>query len=158
MKNNMYLTEADVETKFIYAYLIDEVLEVSGKNVSFHVPVKITQGRKTVTKEADVLIKNSKGENVVVIDSKAPDVKLEPYFDQIDSYAFRLETPISILSNYYRTVVRVYLSGNKKEIILDQTIEEMEADHILPWCDGGKTSVDNCQMLCREHNRQKSGK
>ena len=50
------------------------------------------------------------------------------YFDQIDSYAFRLETPISILSNYYRTVVRVYLSGNKKEIIFDQTIEEMEAD------------------------------
>ncbi|MBQ4270124.1 MAG: HNH endonuclease, partial [Clostridia bacterium] len=37
-------------------------------------------------------------------------------------------------------------------------IEEMEADHILPWCDGGKTSVENCQMLCREHNRQKSGK
>ena len=127
-KNNMYLTEADVETKFIYAYLLEKVLEVSGENVSFHVPVKITQGRKTLNKEADVLIKNDKGENVVVIDSKAPDEKLDTYFDQIDSYAFRLETPISILSNYYRTVVRVYLSGNKKEIIFDQTIEEMEAD------------------------------
>ena len=127
-KNNMYLTEADVETKFIYAYLLEKVLEVSGENVSFHVPVKITQGRKTLNKEADVLIRNDKGENVVVIDSKAPDEKLDTYFDQIDSYAFRLETPISILSNYYRTVVRVYLSGNKKEIIFDQTIEEMEAD------------------------------
>ena len=68
MKNDTYLTEADVETKFIYSYLIDKVLEVSEKNVSFHVPVRITQGRKTVTKEADVLIKNDKGENVVVID------------------------------------------------------------------------------------------
>ena len=38
------------------------------------------------------------------------------------------------------------------------TIEEMEADHIIPWRDGGKTSTDNCQMLCKEHNRMKSSK
>ena len=36
-------------------------------------------------------------------------------------------------------------------------IEEMEADHITPWHDSGKTSADNCQMLCREDNRRKSG-
>lgn len=36
-------------------------------------------------------------------------------------------------------------------------IEEMEADHITPWHDGGKTISDNCQMLCRECNRRKSG-
>ena len=37
-------------------------------------------------------------------------------------------------------------------------LEEMEADHITPWCEGGKTSTDNCQMLCKEHNRRKSNK
>lgn len=37
-------------------------------------------------------------------------------------------------------------------------LEEMEADHITPWCKGGKTNVDNCQMLCKEHNRIKSSK
>lgn len=37
-------------------------------------------------------------------------------------------------------------------------IEEMEADHITPWCEGGKTCAENCQMLCREHNRRKSDK
>jgi len=36
-------------------------------------------------------------------------------------------------------------------------IEEMEADHITPWHEGGKTLAQNCQMLCREHNRTKSG-
>ena len=36
------------------------------------------------------------------------------------------------------------------------SIEEMEADHITPWIDGGKTSAENCQMLCKEHNRRKS--
>ena len=37
-------------------------------------------------------------------------------------------------------------------------IEGMEADHITPWHEGGKTSAENCQMLCKECNRRKSGK
>ena len=37
-------------------------------------------------------------------------------------------------------------------------IDEMEADHITPWHDGGKTLEKNCQMLCKECNRTKSGK
>lgn len=37
-------------------------------------------------------------------------------------------------------------------------IEEMEADHILPWSKGGKTERDNCQMLCKQCNRRKSNK
>lgn len=36
-------------------------------------------------------------------------------------------------------------------------IEEMEADHITPWHEGGKTNAENCQMLCKEDNRRKSG-
>lgn len=37
-------------------------------------------------------------------------------------------------------------------------IEQMEADHITPWCQGGHTTKDNCQMLCRNCNRKKSNK
>ena len=37
-------------------------------------------------------------------------------------------------------------------------IEQMEADHIIPWCEGGKTTIENCQMLCRTCNRKKSNK
>ena len=37
-------------------------------------------------------------------------------------------------------------------------IEEMEADHIKPWHEGGKTIAGNCQMLCKQDNRTKSGK
>jgi hypothetical protein len=36
--------------------------------------------------------------------------------------------------------------------------EEMEADHITPWSKNGKTVLENCQMLCKDHNRTKSGK
>lgn len=35
-------------------------------------------------------------------------------------------------------------------------LKEMEADHITPWIDGGKTILENCQMLCRTCNRSKS--
>ncbi len=36
-------------------------------------------------------------------------------------------------------------------------LEEMEADHITPWHEGGKTEAANCQMLCRDDNRRKGG-
>jgi len=36
-------------------------------------------------------------------------------------------------------------------------LEEMEADHIKPWHEGGKTVSENCQMLCKQDNRTKSG-
>lgn len=37
-------------------------------------------------------------------------------------------------------------------------LNEMEADHITPWHEGGKTLVENCQMLCKHDNRTKSGR
>jgi hypothetical protein len=37
-------------------------------------------------------------------------------------------------------------------------IEEMEADHITPWHEGGKTTEENCQLLCKDDNRRKSGR
>ena len=30
----------------------------------------------------------------------------------------------------------------------------MEADHITPWHEGGKTDAGDYQMLCKEDNRQ----
>lgn len=35
-------------------------------------------------------------------------------------------------------------------------LSEMDADHITPWSKGGKTTPNNCQMLCRDCNRRKS--
>ena len=37
-------------------------------------------------------------------------------------------------------------------------LDEMEADHIKPWHEGGPTTAKNCQMLCKDHNRRKAGK
>ena len=35
-------------------------------------------------------------------------------------------------------------------------LEEMHADHIVPWSKGGKTVIENCQMLCTQDNIKKS--
>lgn len=48
-------------------------------------------------------------------------------------------------------VARNAVCGGKK-----WDISEMEADHITPWSEGGKTTSENCQMICREDNRRKS--
>ncbi len=36
-------------------------------------------------------------------------------------------------------------------------LEAMEADHITPWHEGGKTVAANCKMLCKDDNRRKGG-
>jgi 5-methylcytosine-specific restriction endonuclease McrA len=36
--------------------------------------------------------------------------------------------------------------------------DEMEADHVAAWSKGGATSADNCQMLCKTHNRGKGNR
>jgi hypothetical protein len=65
--------------------------------------------------------------------------------------------------------IRAFSANQKREVYERQKgicveckehfeINEMEADHITPWHEGGKTSADNCQMLCKDDNRRKSGK
>jgi hypothetical protein len=65
--------------------------------------------------------------------------------------------------------IRAFTENQKREAYEEQKgvciacgaefeIEEMEADHITPWHEGGKTIAENCQMLCKQDNRTKSGK
>lgn len=64
--------------------------------------------------------------------------------------------------------IRLFDENTKREIYEKQQgvcplckkhfdIEQMEADHITPWKEGGRTIAENCQMLCRECNRRKGG-
>lgn len=35
---------------------------------------------------------------------------------------------------------------------------EMDADHVAAWSKGGATDINNCQMLCKTHNRAKGNR
>lgn len=37
-------------------------------------------------------------------------------------------------------------------------LSEMDADHVTAWSNGGATAPENCQMLCRHHNRAKGNR
>ncbi len=65
--------------------------------------------------------------------------------------------------------IRAFDDNTKREVFEKQDgvcpkcgkrfkIEQMEADHITPWCEGGRTVANNCQMLCKECNRRKGAK
>lgn len=65
--------------------------------------------------------------------------------------------------------IRAFRDGMKQKVYEAQAgkcaicknefdISDMEADHITPWSEGGKTEEENCQMLCRKCNREKSSK
>ena len=34
----------------------------------------------------------------------------------------------------------------------------MDADHVEAWSKGGGTSISNCEMLCKTHNRAKGNR
>ena len=36
--------------------------------------------------------------------------------------------------------------------------KDMDADHVTAWSNGGATSIENCQMLCKTHNRAKGNR
>jgi 5-methylcytosine-specific restriction endonuclease McrA len=37
-------------------------------------------------------------------------------------------------------------------------LDEMDADHVAAWSKGGATSIENCEMLCKTHNRAKGNR
>lgn len=62
--------------------------------------------------------------------------------------------------------IRVFTDSQKRTVYTQQNgvcpvcgekfdIKDMEGDHITPWCEGGKTVIENLQMLCKSCNRKK---
>ena len=87
----------------------------------------------------------------------------EDVTNQRGIYAYLLsgnEKYLNIRAFDEKTKIRTYekqkgicnITGKKLDI------SEMEADHITPWHEGGKTIEENCQMISKEENRRKSGK
>jgi hypothetical protein len=48
--------------------------------------------------------------------------------------------------------------GNDANTVRIYDFDEMDADHVAAWSNGGGSSADNCQMLCITHNRAKGNR
>ena len=85
-------------------------------------------------------VNNKKGIYTYLLDGKEKHLNIRAFTSSMKRSAYERQKGICSLC------------GNKF------AIEQMEADHITPWSEGGMTEPSNCQMLCKECNRRKSNK
>jgi len=107
-------------------------------------PVKLEGKIKKLILDDDVTKKSGVYPYILTREEKY--LSIRSFSDQMKSEAFERQDGVCPLCK----------KENKEKHKWD--FEEMEADHIIPWHKGGKTIAENCQVLCVEHNRIKSGK
>tara|TARA_Y100000031_G_scaffold54545_1_gene62149 strand:- start:126 stop:1289 length:1164 start_codon:yes stop_codon:yes gene_type:complete len=107
---------------------------------------------------ADSYVKNRKGVFEYILggekDTKLLDVRIfdeatkkAVYTKQTDESKKKGKSNCSLCS--------IGHDANKNKI---WKIEEMDADHVSAWSKGGATDINNCEMLCKTHNRAKGNR
>lgn len=116
-------SERDVETKLIQP-LFDTILGYPADDLRWSVPVSIQFGHEKKSKEAD-LVAYLDGRPVITVEAKSPKESLHRYLNQVDSYAFYLQTPYSLITNGRHIILRGYYSFNSRINILDEDISDL---------------------------------
>jgi hypothetical protein len=122
--------------------------------------------------------KEMKGIDWGLLYNKYNDLKINPIDLKTEIDALMMDDEISKKSGIYEYVLsrnekflnlRKFSDSMKRSKYEEQggicpkctdhfDISEMDGDHIKPWSEGGKTNMDNLQMLCKACNRSKSNK
>ena len=107
---------------------------------------------------SDFFVKNRKGVYEYILggctDTKLLDIRI---FDDVTK-----KTVYTKQTNYAQTKgisncpLCALGSDNNRTRIYKQN--EMDADHVTAWSNGGATNISNCTMLCKTHNRAKGNK
>ena len=56
---------------------------------------------------------------------------------------------------YSRSPRCAYIDQETGKGCSETSYSKLEVDHILPWANGGRTTIDNAQLLCKHHNTSK---
>jgi len=107
---------------------------------------------------ADGYVKNRKGIFEFVlggsVDTKLLDVRI---FDKpVAQSAYKRQTSEAEAAG--KSNCPICAHGHEANQAKVWKFEEMDADHVSPWSKGGATSPENCQMLCKTHNRMKGNR
>ncbi|TNB61123.1 DUF262 domain-containing protein [Campylobacter helveticus] len=95
---------------------------------------------------------NKKGVYAYVLSGDEKHLSLRAFSDSIKRAVYEKQGGVCANSDGHIKGVKCPHENERLEL------EQMEADHIIPWSKGGKTEKENCQMLCVECNRAKSDK
>jgi 5-methylcytosine-specific restriction endonuclease McrA len=119
-------------------------------------PVKVSEEVQKLY--GDSYVKNRKGIFEYVlggsVDTKLLNVRV---FDEATKKAvYKKQTEEAKLKNKSNCpLCAIGHDANKSKI---WSFAEMDADHVTAWSKGGATSMKNCQMLCKTHNRAKGNR
>lgn len=91
---------------------------------------------------ADSDVTNKKGIYYYILDGNVNHLNVRKFDDN---------TKETVYERQHGKCPRCIAEGNDKTYL----ITEMDADHITPFVEGGHTVIDNCQLLCKRHNRSK---
>lgn len=106
----------------------------------------------------DFFVKNRKGAYEYILggctDTKLLDIRI---FDQLTKKTvYKQQTNEAQTKGFSNCPLCAIGSDNNAKRIYKQN--EMDADHVTAWSNGGSTDISNCTMLCKTHNRAKGNK
>lgn len=119
-------------------------------------PVEVSKVVKKLY--SDPYVKNRKGvfEYILggLVDTKLLEVRI---FDEITKKSVYTKQTVEAEEKGISNCPLCSL-GNDTNKTKIWKLEEMDADHVAAWSKGGATTIENCQMLCKTHNRAKGNK
>ena len=122
----LYKSEREVEVKLLHP-LFTDILGYPEDELDWAVPVQMNLGRERKVKEADLVAKY-KGRNVITVEAKKPTEPVQAHMGQLDSYAFHLQTPYSIITNGRQFILRGYYSFNSRINVIDESVDGLVSD------------------------------
>ena len=106
----------------------------------------------------DFYVKNRKGCYEYILggcqDSKLLDIRI--FDDVTKKTVYKKQTAEAAKKGVSNCPLCAIGNDNNKTRIYKQN--EMDADHVTAWSNGGATDISNCTMLCKTHNRAKGNK
>ncbi len=118
-----FKTERDVETKLLQP-LFSDTLGYPPDQLDWAHRVPMQLGRQRLNKEADLVAK-FKGRPVITVEAKSPNEGVQSGLGQLDSYAFHLQTPYSVITNGLRFLLRGYFSFNSRINVIDDDVNSL---------------------------------
>ena len=107
---------------------------------------------------SDFFVKNRKGVFEYIlggcVDTKLLDVRI--FDDVIKKTVYEKQTQEAKDKSISNCPLCALGNDNNKQRIYK--LNEMDADHVTAWSNGGATDISNCTMLCKTHNRAKGNK
>lgn len=113
--------------------------------------------QKVRTLQGDYFVKSKKGIYEYLLSGERDDMKklldIRVFDEPVKKAKYKIQTEEAESSG--KSNCPLCAIGNSNKI---WKLQEMDADHIQAWSNGGATDIDNCQMLCITHNRAKGNR